>query len=225
MSREYQEKINQIDDYLLGKLSKEEIEKFEIFLFGSPELLEEVKMREQVINLIKNERMSLIADYQNAKSPSIKQFLKDLFQRPQPAWAYAGALAAIIVLVVMLPSLLQDKISPAFMVNESMEPYLGETRRSSGDLFEISIITPGMGEEFIGDIPIEWETKKDGQAYTGMLELKIMNNKENIIQTRQTTGKEKALINISQSGLYYWTLEYEGEMLYLGKFIVKESVD
>jgi hypothetical protein len=225
MNKEYQEKINQIDDYLLGKLSKEEFEKFEIFLFGSPELLEEVKMREQVINLIKNERMSLIADYQNAKSPSIMQFLKNLYQRPQPAWAYAGALAAIIILVMMLPSLFQDKISPAFMVNESMEPYLGETRRSSENLFEVSILSPEIGEEFSGDILFEWETKKDGRAYTGMLELKIMNNKENIIQTRQTTGKETAVINISQSGLYYWTLEYEGEMLYLGKFIVKKFGD
>jgi hypothetical protein len=225
MNKEYQEKIGQIDDYLLGKLSKEEVEKFEIFLFGSPELLEEVKMREQVINLIKNERMSLIADYQNAKSPSIMQFLKNLFQQPQPTWAYAGALAAIIVLVVMLPSLFQDKISPAFMVNESIEQYLGETRRSSDNLFEVAILSPGIGEEFSGNIPIEWEAKKDGLAYTGMLDLKIMNNKENIIQTRQTKGKDASVINISQPGLYYWTLEYEGEMLYLGKFIIKESGD
>ena len=54
MKNEYQERLNQVDDYLLGDLSEKEVEEFEIFLFRSPELLEEVKIREQMLNLIKS---------------------------------------------------------------------------------------------------------------------------------------------------------------------------
>jgi len=62
-----------IDDYLMGKLSRDESKAFEIEVFGSPELLKEVQLREQMFGLIKNERETLIAGYakQNRQSKKV----------------------------------------------------------------------------------------------------------------------------------------------------------
>lgn len=221
MSDEYQKRLKQVDDYLLEKLPEKEVEAFEIFLFGSPELLQEVKIREQMIKLIKAERQELLADYRHRKSSSIIVSIKEFFLQPQPNWAYVGVVAAILIAAFFIPKLFLVEKDPAFAVNRSLEPYLGESRRSVGNFSEVTILSPEMGQEFDRNILFQWTVKRDDQLYEGRLDLKVLNNKEEVVQTQQVLGKDSVEIKIPRAGLYYWTLEHQGEMLYLGKFLVK----
>jgi hypothetical protein len=220
MSNEYQERLDQVDDYLLGNLSEKEVEEFEIFLFGSPELLEEVKIREQMLRLIKSERRVLLTDFEESKFSSLFVSIKVFFFQPQPRWVYA-TVALILIAAILIPSLLFVERDPAFAVNESLEAYLGEAHRSVGIFSEFKIISPEIGQKFDRKVLFQWTIKSDGQPYEETLHLKVLNNREEVVQDQSINGISFRSIEISQPGLYYWTLEHKGEMLYLGKFIVK----
>ena len=59
-----------MEDYVMGELSEKEAEAFEIHVFGCPECLQELRVREQMVDLIREERESLIADYPKKKMKS-----------------------------------------------------------------------------------------------------------------------------------------------------------
>ncbi|MFQ5616118.1 MAG: hypothetical protein ACE5GO_06630, partial [Anaerolineales bacterium] len=55
----------------------------------------------------------------------------------------------------------------------------------------------------------------------GPLELRILNNKQKQLYSFQINGNRLAFDEKLQPGLYYWAVLSKGEMIYLGKFIVK----
>jgi hypothetical protein len=72
------------------------------------------------------------------------------------------------------------------------------------------------------DVSFRWQIKKGKEEVELPLELKILNNKETLIHSARIAGKEYHLRESLAPGLYYWTLEYEGESLYLGKFFLSK---
>jgi hypothetical protein len=217
-----------IDDFLLAKLSPEDAETFEIHLFGCPECFEDLRLREQMVKLIKEERVTAVEDYARQRSPqkplgvirSIAEFLR--FR--QNIWIYAGA-AAVLLIGFFITQLLRRQETPDIYAANFVELLHLESRAGqalrSGD-FSLSVISPQIGENFTGEILFRWEIEKEGEKFSAPLELKILNNREDLIHT---TTVESGQYNFKENlapGLYYWTLDHRGETLYVGKFFVNK---
>lgn len=229
MPCEIKNRDQRIDDFLLEKLSPEDAEAFEIHLFGCPECLEELRMREQMIKFIKEERVTVVADYPPQRLPKqrlgVIKSIADFLRLQQNIWIYAGAAAILLIGFFIIPLLRRQEAPNTYAANfietPSLESKLGETLRSSE--FFLSIIAPKIGENFITEIAFRWEIKKDDQEFHGPLILKVLNNWEKTIHTATVeNGRYDFKVNLVP-GVYYWTLEEQDETLYLGKFFVKKS--
>ncbi len=66
---EITDRDQRIDDFLLEKLSPEDADAFEIHLFGCPECFEELRLREQMVKLIKEERVTVVEGHARQRSP------------------------------------------------------------------------------------------------------------------------------------------------------------
>ena len=227
MKCEITDRDQRIDDFLLEKLSPEDAEAFEIHLFGCPECLAELRLREQMAKLIKEERVTVVADYPPQQLPKprlgVIKSIADFLRLQQNVWIYAGAAAVLLIGFFLIPLLRKQETPNMYAANfveaPDLESKLGQALRSSE--FSLSIISPKIGENFTGNIDFRWELKKDEQV--GPLALKILNNREipvheATVENGQYTCKEKLA-----PGLYYWALEENGETLYLGNFFVNKS--
>jgi len=109
-----------------------------------------------------------------------------------------------------------DYIAANFVVDPDLESMIEETYRSE---LSLKIITPKIGQELKGNnlISFQWKGKSDKK-----LKLEIFNNKSGKIGEIKGFTDNKAVLNKKlQPGLYYWKLETENDLLYLGKFIIK----
>lgn len=110
---------------------------------------------------------------------------------------------------------------PAFEINPYYEEMMMENLRSSQEVVE-KVNSPEIGEEItLGRVNFNFTLKENLP-----LELKILNNNEDVVFTSKIDQKTFPEIDltISQrtikvSGLYYWRLEDENEVYYIGKFL------
>jgi len=223
------DRTQRIDDYVMGKLSDKEAKAFEIHLFGCPECLEELRIQEQMLNLIKEERQALIADYSEEKSLKQKGgmtvAIRNLFATWPKSWIYAGAVVAVLVIAFFSLKLWQkDNAAEMDLANFEVNPYLESVMQQTYQTSDvsISILSPQTGENFDGTILFQWEIKKEGDLFSGPFDLKILNNQEGLIHSERVHGNQLKLERRLTPGLYYWTLEDNGEMLILGKFFVSK---
>lgn len=215
-----------IDDFLLAKLSPEDAETFEIHLFGCPECFEELRLREQMVKLIKEERVTVVSDHPAKRQQrlGVIQSLLDFFQSRQSIWIYAGA-AAVLLIGFFVTQLLRRQESPDiyaanFVELPHLESRVGQAFRSG--IFSLSVISPQIGENFTGGILFRWEIEKDGEKFSGPLELKILDNRENPVHAATVESRQYNFTKNLAPGLYYWTLDHRGETLYVGKFFVRK---
>ena len=80
----------------------------------------------------------------------------------------------------------------------------------------IIVKSPEIGDSFKGEIIFEWENVEEEPIY-----LKIFNNRGNEIFNIIPEGNNYHYTEKLVPGLYYWKLESEEELLYMGKFFVK----
>jgi len=188
-------------------------------VFGCAACLDELRLREQMMALIKEARITAVAE--RVRRRPAKSIL-DFFRLQPNVWIFAGAAAALLIGLFITQLLRRPEEPNIYAANfvevPHLESKLGQALRSSE--FSLTIIVPQIGENFIGDIEFRWEIKKDEQTFSGPLVLKILNNRETTVhiatvENDQYTCKEKLA-----PGVYYWTLEEQGETLYLGKFFV-----
>ena len=229
MKCELANREQRMEDFLMGKLSRKEADAFEIHVFGCRECLEELRIREQAIALIKEEQDTLMADYAKPKrrqpSGAITISLGKVFQRWQNAWVYAGVAVAVLVIALVARQLLREEdvtkqYAANFVESSRLESVLKQTYQSSAIL--VSIISPAIGENVEGEVLFQWVIKKDDKEFSEPLELKVMNNREASIHSKVIEGNRYVLPKHFDPGLYYWTLEEQGEMLYLGKFFIRK---
>lgn len=225
MKCEIIDRDQRIDDFLLKKLSPEDAEAFEIHLFGCPECLGELRLREQMVKLIKEERVTASADRNKRQSASFVKSILDFLRLQQNIWIYAGAAAVLLIGFFILSLLRRQEATNMYAANfveaPVLESKLGQALRSSE--FSFSIISPQIGENFIGKIAFRWEIKNDGEQFNGTFGLKILNNRENSVHVATVANGQYICQEKLVPGLYYWTLEENGETLYLGKFFVMKS--
>jgi hypothetical protein len=214
-----------IDDYILGKLSETENEAFEKYCFGHPEFLQEVRIRELMLKLIKKEPGLLGADIETEISVQ-KQHRKisigGLLRERKGVWIYAAAAVLVMIILFVVPRLLREeennRYAENFIESPHLETLVGETFRSGA--ISISFLSPEKGENFNNSVLFKWEITPEGEALAEPLELLIMTNKEKESFRGKVREKEFVLQKKLQPGLYYWAMEYQGETLYLGKFFV-----
>lgn len=215
-----------LDDFLFGKLSPNDAEAFEIHTFGCAECLGELRLREQMIALIKEERVTAVADdpAQRATKPLIGlvNTIFEFLPFRQQLWIYVGGFAILLIgffATMFLRRSETPEIDAAnFVELPHLESQAGQTFRSGE--FSPSIFAPQIGENFIGDIEFRWEIKKDGEEFRGPVELKILNNREVILHTVTVANGQHVLEENLTPGLYYWTLSANNETLYIGNFFI-----
>ena len=86
-----------IDDFLLGKLSPNDAEVFEIHAFGCAECLDELRLREQMIALIKEERVTAVADHIHRRPVSLTRTILAFFRLQRNILIYAGVVAVLLI--------------------------------------------------------------------------------------------------------------------------------
>jgi hypothetical protein len=103
--------------------------------------------------------------------------------------------------------------SPAsrYRVNPNLENMIGSRLRSG--LFEV--LGPGNGSVIKEPIHFSW--KKELVSHHT---LKIVNNKNDVLYTYPVKGSSFDFDETLASGLYYWKLESQNELLYVGKFFI-----
>ncbi len=226
MTCEMTHREQRLDDFLLRKLSEPEAEAFEIHVFGCADCLQELRMREQMIMLMQEERATVSAAIPRLAKPR-EGFLRkiaDFFSLRPNVWIYAGVAATLLVGFFIAQLLRRQEPPDIYAANFVELPHLesrvGQAFRS-GD-FPLSVISPQIGENFTGEIFFRWEIKKDEKKFSGPLELKILDNRENLVHTATVESGQYNLKENLAPGIYYWTLDYQGETLYVGKFFVKK---
>lgn len=214
-----------IDDFLTKKLSAEQTEAFEIHLFGCKDCLAELRMREQMIKIIKEERVTAVSETarpQRAKSPINRiQTSADFFRIKPNTWVYVGVVAILLIAILILPRAREKEFAEEdatnFAKSQRLESLVGQALRSA-DL-AVLVASPRNDENFSsGDVSFRWQVKKGEDRVDLPLELKVLNNQEEVIHNAQVDGQMYRLQERLAPGLYYWLLEYRGETLYLGKF-------
>lgn len=228
MTCELPDRDKRIDDFLMKKLSAEQAEAFEIHLFGCKDCLAELRMREQMVKIIKEERVTAVSDVarpRRAKSRiNLVQTIADFFRIRPNTWVYVGVVAILLIAILVLPRFREqegaEKYATNFSKSQRLESLVGQALRSS-DL-SISVASPRNDENFSSeDVWFRWQIKKGEDSVDLPLELKVLNNQEEIIHSVQVEGQEYRLQERPAPGLYYWILEYQGETLYLGKFFFR----
>lgn len=231
MKCELRDRDQLIDNFLLGKLSKEESDNFEIHIFGCQECFEEVRMREHMIGLVKKEREALIVEYRRAgpnietERPAIGSTLLDFFQRLGSMWVYAAVTMAVLIVAVFVIQFIRDDdleiYAVNFETNQRLESLLDQRMRSIE--LDVLILSPQNDATFESDISFNWILRKDDMQFSEVLELRIMDNKENVVFTSRIEDTQFNLTEKLNPGLYYWTLDSQLGTLYLGKFQVTSS--
>jgi hypothetical protein len=98
-----------------------------------------------------------------------------------------------------------------FEVSPNLEDLVQNQFRSSS----IEAVSPVVGK--VTDQPIVFKWKDADSPLT----IKVLTNKELTIESAVVNGRQYTLKKNLTPGMYYWKLETEDELLFVGKFIVK----
>lgn len=98
-----------------------------------------------------------------------------------------------------------------FIPADDFEALIGTTFRSNN----INVLSPEPGRHFQKEelITFSWDLKNSEFLY-----ITILNNREEIVFRQEISVAKYETAKISTPGLYYWKLENEEELLYVGKF-------
>ncbi|MCG8605960.1 zf-HC2 domain-containing protein [bacterium] len=222
MKCKLEDRERKLDDYVLGRLSSEESEALEIHAFSCPDCLEELRMREQMIGVMREKKADHGAKGKSQTAAGVRKGAP----APHPIrrghhWIYYAMAGAVLLVTVLFLNRPLDQSSPdsdRFVESAYLESVLTQTFQS-GDI-SVADVSPSLGADISGDILFQWKAQKGGEDFVGELALKILDNKENVVHSATVWGSQYAFENVLQPGLYYWTLEGQGQMIYLGKFVL-----
>jgi hypothetical protein len=107
--------------------------------------------------------------------------------------------------------LTQDLLAANFEPSPNLDDLVQTQFRST----TIEIISPAVGEVVINPIIFRWK------QYDKRLTIKILSNKESTLVSSSLSGDSFTTSKKIAPGLYYWKLETDDELLFVGKFLVK----
>lgn len=108
-----------------------------------------------------------------------------------------------------------ELLASNYLPSSNLESMVGVAFRSEA----INIISPKNSTIYKLNDQIVFQYELEGNA--GTLNLKILNNKEDIVFQTNISGNKYLLNKKLSGGLYYWKLETDEDLLYVGKFIIK----
>jgi len=116
-------------------------------------------------------------------------------------------------------NLIAELSGPEFESNPYYEEWIKENVRSDNNIIE-RVIAPANDKKFFDDVSFKWIMKEQVPVLLSILK----NSEEKIFSAEvdQTDfpeiSKSVSKIVFKKSGLYYWRIEDENEVLYVGKF-------
>ena len=116
-------------------------------------------------------------------------------------------------------NLIAELSGPAFAPSPYYEEWINENVRSGNDIIK-KVISPQNGAKVNGDLTFSWVMIENVSV-----NLVIMNNDEDLIYSTKVSAENfpEYIISVNQNkltkpGLYYWRIEDENEVLFIGKF-------
>ncbi len=105
--------------------------------------------------------------------------------------------------------------SDLFAANFEESPNLEDLVQTEFRSTTINILSPAIGEIVRTPIIFRWK------QYDKPLKIKILSNKERTLVASTVRGDSFTTTKKFAPGLYYWKLETDDELLFMGKFLVK----
>lgn len=108
---------------------------------------------------------------------------------------------------------------PAFETNPYYEEWIAENVRSGKNVIE-KVISPENNSRFYDNVVFKWRMKEKSSLLLSILQ----NSEKRIFSTEIGANEFPEVVktvtsnNFIKSGLYYWRIENEKEVLYIGKF-------
>ena len=103
----------------------------------------------------------------------------------------------------------------AFTANFEPSPYLEEMVSDVSRAPSLTVLSPKNGEEIKQNIVFRWEGAQNNVIY-----LNILNNKGIRLFNFKVDSNQFVFREQLQPGLYYWKLESEDDLMYIGKFFM-----
>lgn len=281
-----------IDDYLQGKLTQEEKDKFDAHCFECDACFTEIRFREKLVNLIQQDGPVLFADYlkiRSNKQSGLPEKFRILFEsfhkfKSHRVGFAAAAFAAIALFTLLtvrnlnlinetsVPSVLTDgtedsvridaklakqdssnssatepaqvavsktqrKAQPTELpTNKEIEkkteslkrdlsetlaanfkplPYLEAMLNDVSRSANLTVISPEINQQMQDSLRFSWRSPDSEKLY-----LKILNNKGSELFAFTVESNQYLFSQKLKPGLYYWKLENEDDLLFVGKFVV-----
>jgi hypothetical protein len=144
-----------------------------------------------------------------ARSPELRRF---------PGYRVAAMTAFFIMMGIFLWYILQSPRVEEIDIDvyaENFEPLPIYESMVAQDFrsFRLEVISPEIDAEIRQGVLFRWDIQ-----YDDPLMVTILNNRGEIIHEKTVSANEYYFDNLSEAGLYYWRLETEERLLYVGKF-------
>jgi hypothetical protein len=214
-----------LDDYLTGRLAKQEAEAFELHYLGCDECFHKLRIREQMMGVVQEKGEMLFADLiQKEKNKEERNILHGVLAgfsrlvfKGRRRWVYAMGLA----IALLGAGLFWIKGKPGPPPEESYRAYVyfeeliaNQEFRRAGEA--ISILSPMSGFKFQRgeQITFRWEIQDHRPV-----KLEIMNNKGDELFNVATEDDSFLFKENLAPGLYYWKIKTADDFR-MGKFYV-----
>ena len=227
-----------IEKYILKELTPDQMRSFEEHFLDCDKCFSELSETSQLKEFIKEEGNLLFEEYifgheRDSPFETLIKFLKKLFipkftLRPVLAYGFTAFFSGLIIFNMFYsvndnfdtPSERLTELKQLYPDNFTLAPELesqiSQVYRSS---ITVDVVSPKIAEEFENEITFSWKLNEKQP-----LTLKILDNKENIVKNEASVTSPVDLALSTEKfnpGLYYWKLETENDLLYVGKFFVK----
>jgi hypothetical protein len=220
-----------IASYLADELSEADKLAFEKHYFECSECFAEIKCVADAVRVIQEEGPQAFPDSTSSAVKSfaaVRDYLAGVIEtiRRRPGFA----IAVVLIFIIAVSPLIYFQLtrSPSggepyaanFEPSPVLESYMGQTLKSSQFVLEAQ---PANDESFKKpEIEFRWTLQDEHAESAGPLELRILDNKQKLMHSIQVNENRLAFGKELEPGLYYWALLSESEMIYLGRFFVRD---
>ncbi|MBN1781156.1 hypothetical protein JW948_08540 [bacterium] len=211
-----------IEQYVGGTLPSAEMEAFDEHCFSCPDCFRALRLREEIIAVIRENGPVLYEDVPEKKKAAGRQARKTLsrwnrlFSDPGFRWVTVAAGAAMILLVLILRPAGESpvRIAGRFTPHPYLEEMCTDVTRSGS----FTILSPLSGEIFRGDMLFEWQGLGDESVDLVILD----NTGEELFRFTTDLNRYRFKQKLTP-GLYYWKLETADELMHVGKFSAEQN--
>ena len=223
-----------IADYVMNELSGDEARIFEEHYFECDACFNDLQIARDAIKLIGKERLTA----QGGAVPSSQKYSTSLFGKlfPQsislPGRVGIALTAVVLIFIIVLTitnrithhDIIEVDIAeltrPAFEPDPYLEEWIGEITRSGHVLID-TVFSPRIGEIIRNEnVTFRWNMTREETV-----SMKIMTNIEEVVFSWTTDHADlpNPVVTVDAGifpgpGLYYWRIEDEFEVLFIGKF-------